>query len=134
MAKLSKDTRKHRRVKSFFLLKYQTGAATGKEQLTNLHDISEGGLRFQTNQRLPENSIINLAVLIPSFEKPIEVEAKVVWVGQSKKKDNAYSVAVQFVKVSGDTQGKLNEFFKGMVKENKNPMFIDLPQFGLKKK
>jgi len=134
MSKLSKNTRKHKRLKSFFLLKYQTDAKAGQEQITNVHDISAGGLRFQTNQRLPQNCIIKLAILIPSFEEPIEAEAEVVWVGQTRKKNMPYAVAVKFTKVSGKAEKELEEFLQKMAKEKKNPFFIDLPQFSVRKK
>ncbi|HLD69672.1 MAG TPA: PilZ domain-containing protein [Candidatus Omnitrophota bacterium] len=133
MPKISKNTRKHRRIKSCLLIKYQSGTKSGQEQLTNVHDISAGGLRFQTSLPLENGASIRLAVLIPSFEKPIEAEAKVVWVGRGKRKNMPYSVAVEFTKIPEDAKEGLESFIQNLVKEKKSPLFIDLPQFSIRK-
>ena len=131
MGKDAKNTRKHKRMKSFYLLKYQAGADDGDTKVTNVSDLSAGGLRFHTPTRLPEGTKINLAILVPSFEKPIETEAEVVWVGKSTRKENPYSVAVKFINISKKSEEALDDFVKKITGQKKSPLFIDLSQFGI---
>ena len=67
--------------------------AQGKNNHTeNLHDISVGGLSFQTQGCIKKNSIIKIH--IPIMKPAFYANGVVVW---CHKHDNAYDVGVKFV-------------------------------------
>ncbi len=139
MPKWSEDTRKHKRKKSAFLLKYHE-SGTHPPKVTNLQNISAGGLAFLTNDQIQIGSEVQLSILIPSFEKPVEVEGQVVRVDNSPTKGMKYLVAVQYTKIIGDNKKAMEEFdkilAKGSQKSKRTPIFVDLSRwvFGTRKK
>lgn len=139
MSKWSEDTRKYKRKKSAFLLKYHEPGANAP-RVTNLQNISAGGLAFLTNDQIQIGSEVQLSVLIPSFEKPVEVEGRVVRVDNSTIKGMTYLVAVQYTEIIGDNKKAMEEFDKILSKEpqksKRTPIFVDLSRwvFGAHKK
>jgi c-di-GMP-binding flagellar brake protein YcgR len=115
------------------MLKYQTGLSGQMPQLTNVKDISAGGLRFLTKVPIDEGATVRLAILIPSFEKPIESEARVVRVECVQKgREELYSISVKFDKIESAECKALDEFIHELTKENKKSFFVDLPQLTMK--
>jgi Tfp pilus assembly protein PilZ len=139
MPKWSENTRKHKRKKSAFLLKYHEPDANAPK-VTNLRNISAGGVAFLTNDQIRIGSEVRLSILIPSFEKPVEVEGSVVRVDNSATKGMKYLVAVQYTKIIGESKKAMEEFdkilSKAPKKSKRTPIFVDLSRwvFGAHKK
>lgn len=74
-------------------------------------DISEGGIGLQTNQPIPEKSILDIVINITNlnkrgeiiFNKPIKVVGKVCWA--TPLQDNSYRIGIAFVEI--DQKDKL---------------------------
>ncbi len=140
MAKMSRDTRQYRRKKLSFLIKYQTGgSATSSSRVTNLQNISAGGLAFLTEDNLRIGDLVSLSILIPSFEKPVEVEGKVVRIEPGPKKGRGIIAAVQYTKMDATSRKAMEEFDTELAKEQKKTggkkgaLFVDLSRFFAKK-
>lgn len=139
MPKWSENTRQHKRKKSSFLLKYHEPGAN-EPKVTNLQNISAGGLAFLTNDKIRIGTEVQLSILIPSFAKPVEVEGKVVRIENNATKGMNFLVAVQYTKLTGDNKKAMDEFDKILAKEPKKekriPIFVDLSRwiFGSREK
>jgi len=134
MPKLVVNTRKEKRIKASYLIKYQTGNKNNITRLSNARNVSAGGLCFLTNECLKPETLIRLAILIPSFESPIEVEARVLRVTRIYHRNMAFSVGVKFVEMSEENRHTLEKFIKQTLAEDHIfPMFVDLPNLAIRR-
>jgi len=138
MAELTKNTRKHVRKRFAFLIKYHTLSSYRDSKVTQLKDISGGGLSFLTHEDLEIQSAIGVSVLIPSCESTLEAEGMVVRVSKVRGKKNMKFVGVKFTKITAKDKKVLDEFHKVIVTEYKDlpepQKIIDLSKFFKKKK
>jgi hypothetical protein len=80
---------------------------------TQTHDISTGGLRFETSLPLKEEDQLQLKLLL-SESQELGVTAKVVWSKQVKREGKTMtSVGARFVELPLDEQIKLLQYFIG---------------------
>jgi Tfp pilus assembly protein PilZ len=61
-----------------------------------LFDISRGGLRFLTQERLAVGTEIYMEVLAPGEEGPLVVTGRVTWNSQNPEKSYKYQIGIQF--------------------------------------
>jgi hypothetical protein len=61
-------------------------------QSPTLHNISIGGLSFQSNHYIPKNTTIQLC--IPTVEPPFQATAVVVW---CNRRESDYLIGVKFI-------------------------------------
>lgn len=132
--KVAKNTRKYKREKIPFLLKFQSSTTEKNPEVGNLGDISGGGLQFSTKSNIQVGEVIKVSILIPSVEDPIEAEAEVMRSVPLKKKPEFNNIGVKFVKMSEKSKKAFEQFIKGLEEQEKKfPFFVDLPQFTLRK-
>lgn len=127
MPKFARERRKEQRLKSTFLVKYQTESSSFLEHLTNIRDVSTSGLCFVTKEPLRTGDEIKLTVLIPTYEAPISAQARVIRVMKSRKRGSGYSVAVAFTEITQEAKDAMKEFVKEFTKKHRLPFFVDLP-------
>lgn len=83
------------------------------------HDISTGGLRFETSVSLKEEDQLQLKLLL-SESQELGVTAKVVWSKQVKREGKTMiSVGTRFVELHLDEQIKLLQYFIGEAESEK---------------
>lgn len=73
-------------------ISYSVGTRPG-QRVTELKDVSRGGLCFSTEHHLPEGAAI--VVEIPVKEPPFRAEGLVAW--SSARENNAYEVGIRFI-------------------------------------
>lgn len=78
-----------------------TGTLTG--------DISEGGVRFVSDEFLSIFTRLLLEVSVPSFSRPIKAISKVAWI-QKISGGNQYSVGVRFMDMTEEDKKHLASF------------------------
>ena len=78
-------------------------------QVTNLQNVSRGGLSFFTEQEIKEGTIQKLYFLPPNREKPVEARGKVVRCPLITKKEKTFEVGIQFLDISEDAKLAIRE-------------------------
>ncbi|MBI4388051.1 MAG: PilZ domain-containing protein [Candidatus Omnitrophica bacterium] len=94
---LSSNRRRFKRVRVPFLLRY-TVLGSRETGITNLHDLSAGGVLFTASEAIPKDSHVTLEIAIPAQEAPIVAPAKVIRVTKVLRRD-LYRIATEFEKL-----------------------------------
>lgn len=102
------NRRKFQRLDADFLLKYEVGGK-GSPQITNIKNLSAGGLKFLSKEALPELANVKVELLIPPLEKAFQAMAKILRVRRLRKR-LIYSIAVHFENLSAKEQEVLDQF------------------------
>lgn len=125
MAKRSgAEARLHQRLDVNYLLKYEAGASAKEPAITNIKNISAGGMKFLSREVIPETATINVNVLIPPLERSFQAQATVLRVRRLKKR-LIYSVAVRFTDISQKDQKTLDEYVKALSDSGNIEFLID---------
>lgn len=72
-------------------------------------DISEGGVRFTSNDFLSIFTRLFVEVSVPSFSRPIKAISKVAWI-QKEPRGNQYIVGLQFLDMNEEDRKHLAAF------------------------
>ena len=120
----AKNSRRYKRFRVSYLVKYQV---KGKEQprITNVVDLSAGGLRFWSPENLPESSVLNLSIYIPPLARSVDAWAQVLRVRRAKAGGMAYYVAVSFMDLKAEDREAINQFAETVSKDAGAPFIID---------
>jgi len=102
------DRRKHPRLKSHHLARFVSSEGSAKEELSNLINLSEGGLQLFSREKLESNVLLKIAIHVPELARDIEAVGKVVWC-RSNKRGIGYSMGVAFVDVTEDNQSLIRD-------------------------
>jgi len=78
-------------------------------QVTNIRNISRGGLAFLTEQLIPVGAVLKIYFLPANRKDPIEVRGKVVRYLRSPQNEKVFKVGVQFLEVSEDAKQAIQE-------------------------
>ncbi len=71
-------------------------------------DISAGGLKIETDQKLPEGIYLKITLSIIPTKIPIDFIGKVMWVRDSQAEGHFYT-GIEFVEFNDQSQKKLIE-------------------------
>lgn len=88
------NRRRFKRVRVPFLLRY-TVEEIGVQGITNLHDLSVGGVLFTAEEGVPKGARVRLEIALPKREQPIITFARVVRVSRVPHW-GLYRVATEF--------------------------------------
>ena len=113
----SMNTRQHKRLLADYLMKFRPAGANDQEfQVSNLKDISAGGVRFWAEFPILEGTLISVEVLIPAIDRIIRVPARVV---RSRRSENApvYYVAARFMEISDQDSQAIDSFIERIASE-----------------
>lgn len=98
-----RNKRKHPRQRSFNLVKLtdlgNSTALVPTNNLANILNISEGGLRFTSPHLLPLESSLKLTINLGEANRQIEVKGDVVWVHKMKGQ-RRYHYGIRFTDIS----------------------------------
>lgn len=122
----TENSRKFKRVQALSLVKYQTAEQWGSVEpfLSNVKDLSAGGLRFWSERFFPEGTLLRLSAWVPSLEKPVDALARVVRARSVKSEDSFY-LSVRFIEMDQDVRSALNAFIEGLGANRQTRRFID---------
>jgi len=126
------DKRKNKRLKAAFLVKYETGRVGESAKITNIRDISAGGMRFMTREILQESAVIKVKVMAPPDGRVFDADARILRVRRANRKF-IYSVAVHFENISASDRAALDGFIEDAASHADTRICIDQAQISLKK-
>ena len=118
-----RNARRYKRFRADFLVRYQINGRGGV-RITNARDIGAGGIRFWTDERVPESSLVNISVYLPPLERSVEATAQVLRT-RKVKKGLLYYVAVKFLELSGQDREAINEFAESLSQDEGASLLID---------
>jgi c-di-GMP-binding flagellar brake protein YcgR len=105
------NSRRFKRLKADYLVKYKIPGFPGDPYVSNIKDISAGGLRFWSDKGLPEKSLVQISVLLPPMDREIKALGRLVRVRPARRGFFDY-VAVSFIELSQDDQNAINDFIE----------------------
>lgn len=117
------DARQYKRVRLTYLVKYQMGGK-GDPHIANIWDLSAGGVRFWTADRIPDSSILNLSVHLPPLGRSVDAVAQVLRVRRARRK-LFYYVAVRFLDLSREDRDAINQFAEELSEDKEASFLID---------
>lgn len=106
-----KNSRRYKRLRAGYLLKYQMAGSKEEPVVTNLKDLSAGGARFVTDRFLPEAALVRVSFLVPPLDLSVEALARVLRVRQIKQ-GLAFYVAINFIELSNEAKEAINSFIE----------------------
>ncbi|MCI0596531.1 MAG: PilZ domain-containing protein [candidate division Zixibacteria bacterium] len=119
------NARRFKRLRADYLVKYQVlGGKDGESYVSNIRDISAGGMRFLSEQFVPERSNLKLSVYIPPIDQVLHATARILRVRRSRKSVLFY-VAVRFLDLDKDTQLALNDFVEQLSRDPRARVLVD---------
>ena len=119
------NSRKYKRLKAPYLLKYRLHGSMGDVRLANLKDVSSGGLRFYTHESLPKGTSLELNLLIPP-DRVVTATAKVLYTRHMSS--SFYHVSVCFSEMAQSDQKILAQFIHNIEADEKLSRLIDQPK------
>ena len=106
--KLMRERRQSVRFRVLSLVKHATEPDTLVFSVSNIRNISRGGLAFFTEEKL-EGALLELHFLPPNRKEPVKARGKVVRSSRAKKNKKAFKVGLQFLDVSEDARLAIEE-------------------------
>lgn len=107
--------RQHERVASRNLVRVLRDDGAELERLTNVYDLSEGGLRLVCHEALAPGVLLRIILNIPENGTTLELKARTAWSCPMKGQKGAYFAGVQFL----DLSEKNREILRGAVERRK---------------
>lgn len=100
------ERRRYVRVNKSVSLKYRviTGAL---KTVSQTEDISEGGMRLPTFQKVEPGTILELKVRLSRYKKPIVVVGKVVWCRPRRDRDFRFLVGIRFTRIASTHRNEI---------------------------
>lgn len=77
--------------------------------ITNIRNISRGGLAFYTDQKIKEGALLRLYFLPPNCEKPVEAKGKIVRCSRAPRNKKAFKIGIQFLDISEEAKLAIQE-------------------------
>lgn len=74
------ERRSYKRIRSYNLVKYALKSGFENNWISNLKDISEGGVQFNARNTVDQNSILKISINLGEFNHQVDALAKAVWV------------------------------------------------------
>lgn len=92
------ERRKHPRISGSFIVSYRIPEEADKVDISQIKNLSLGGMLFTTNRQFPPNTKLALEIRLPFDPHPIMLIAKVI---ESRKivKDLIYDTRLEFLDV-----------------------------------
>lgn len=119
----ARDKRRFKRVRAPFLLKYQV-KESGIGNIANVRDISVTGARFSTDHPLLKGAQVALEINLPTSEKPVLVQGKVVRVSQIKSL-STYRIAIRFVRIEPKDRTAIRLLVERMSRDKRVKGLVD---------
>lgn len=120
------NARKFKRLKVNYLIKYQDVNSLGAPLVSNIKDLSAGGVRFYSNQETAQGTYLRLSILIPPMEMTFQALGRVMRVHRAPKLP-IYYISVAFLELKSEEQDVLNRFIEDMFTRtsfNKHPDIV----------
>ena len=107
------NSRTYKRLRTDYLIKYQTAGSSQEPFVANLKDISAGGLRFWSDHYVSEGVLLKVSIWVPVIDQILEGLVRIVRVRQAKGR-LLYYLAARFVEIAPGIQAALNRFIENL--------------------
>jgi c-di-GMP-binding flagellar brake protein YcgR len=113
------ESRRFPRVTTHIPVKYRklTDAVDAQRTGTITRNISEGGVRFKTDEFISMACRLILELDMPMFTKPVKAISKVAWIRKGRSGDD-YEVGNQFLEISKQDRSLVSEYVNSMALYN----------------
>ena len=112
------NSRRHPRLQVSYLLNYTILKTGDGPFVSNIKDLSAGGVRFWTDQPLEEGTLLQLTILIPPLGRMLETLARVQRV-RFAPQNGIYYIGAGFVELRSEDREAINQFIEDLL-ENAN--------------
>ncbi len=106
----AQNSRRFKRLRADYLIKFQVPGTSGEPSLSNMKDLSAGGVKFWTDQYVAEGTLVKVSFLVPPLDMKVDTLARVVRVRTGGGLDPIYYVATRFIEISQDAKAAIDEF------------------------
>lgn len=105
------NKRKFARLKSYCLVRYNRvdDQSNPSGKMTNVKNISEGGLMLTSYEPLPVSSTIKVCINLPGREKPLETFAKVMRCVKVSDEESVYHVGISFLDIADADRKEISQ-------------------------
>ncbi len=110
------NSRRHERLDASYLIKYQKVNHFDGIHVTNIKDISAGGVRFWTEESVESGELLQMKVLLPPIGRVLHVLGKVRRVHYVEK-SGIYYVGVSFYQMKAEDQQALDNFVNSLIQQ-----------------
>ena len=92
--------------------------------LSNLKDISAGGVRFWSQKFMPEGTLLKVSTVVPPIDLKIEALARVIRTRRAKN-NFLYYIAAVFLEIPKADQDKLDRFIEELSRGRRSSFVVD---------
>lgn len=117
------NSRRFKRLRTEYLVKYQIPGAEGPAQVSNMKDLSAGGLKFWTETYIPEATLLRVSFIVPPLERTVETLSRVIRVRQAKNVP-IYYIAVRFIEIPEDAKEALDVFIESLSQQSATRKYV----------
>lgn len=87
------------------------------EELSNIYDISEGGMRIVCHTLFDLQSVLRVTLNIPEKNQSLELKARILWILPMKGQKGAYFAGAEFAGTSDEDRRTLRGFIEDRLRE-----------------
>jgi hypothetical protein len=113
------EKRKFQRVATHIPVKFrrlrQTEGTDAKSTITR--NLSEGGVRFKSDEFISRACRLVVELDMPMFTKPVKAISKVAWIKKSPNGED-FEIGNQFLEISKEDSALVAEYVKGLTLYN----------------
>lgn len=118
MNEVNIERRRYARIKTRIPLEYKNLRDTSKDIKGVLaKDISEGGIRFTSNEFLSLANRLVITINVPTSTREIKAIAKIAWIKKLPSGD-LYEVGNQFLEISKEDKQEVAKYVKAIIDMN----------------
>jgi len=103
------EKRRFQRIDSSLPLRYKNIKTATVPMGSLTKDISEGGIRFKTNEFISLACRLVVEVTLPTTQKPIKAISKVAWIRKLSSGEQ-YELGNQFLEISKEDRGLITDY------------------------
>src|SRR3989344_5056082 len=94
------------------LIKIQRAGGKEIEKLSNIFDLSEGGLRIVCHDKLPIGTELDVQVSVPEKQTVLEIKGKIVWMREMKNQKGAFFAGVAFTNIKAGDRAMIQNMIR----------------------
>ena len=111
----TEEKRKSQRVFSRIPLQYRKMKSDEvTPATTRIKDISDGGVKFVTNEFLSLACRLILELSMPTAQKQVKAISKIAWI-KKQEEESSYEIGTQFLDISKDDKKEIELYIKSLL-------------------
>ena len=111
------ERRRFQRIDSNLPMRYKNIKTATVPMGSLTKDISEGGIRFKTNEFISLACRLVVEITLPTVQRPIKAISKVAWIRKLSSGDQ-YELGNQFLEISKEDKGLVTDYVNRLSSAN----------------